>query len=177
MEQGILELKNKFFNYIKKRVFKPSFFLIILLSGCSLKNDYVPAVKVYSDLTIYNNNFKSFSSISILDTTIIIDTINLSSDIIISSFASNSITFLSPSKDTILSKGNKKITGFYSTGKEKYKTPPQEGYYDMEIPMKENWYFVKTFDNRYLRIYVKEVSQESLLLDIELLNDTSLIFP
>jgi len=171
-----LELKNKFFTYIKKRVLKPSFFLLILFFGCSLKNDYIPDVKVYSNLIVYNNNFKSFSSISILDTTIIIDTISLSTDIIISSFASNSITFLSPSKDTILSKGNKKITGFYSTGKEKYNTPPQEGYFDMEIPMKENWYFIKTFDNRYLRVYVKEVCQESLLFDLELLNDTSLIF-
>lgn len=62
-------------------------------------------------------------------------------------------------------------------GAEKYNIPPQEGYFDMEYPAKGNWYFVKTSDERYLRIFVKEFSQESLILDIELLNDTTLIFP
>lgn len=151
-------------------------FLIILIS-CSLSKEPSINIKKYEDLVVYNNSFNDRSSISIEYSILLIDTISSSSDIIVTSFASNSIVFLSPSKDTILSKGNSRVTGFYRTGEEKYNEPPFEGYFDMEYPIKNNWYFVKTFDERYLRIYVKEVFQDSLILDIELLNDTTLIFP
>ncbi|MEJ5306884.1 MAG: hypothetical protein WHT27_01110 [candidate division WOR-3 bacterium] len=147
-----------------------------ILISCSLKNIQTIDVKKYSDVKIYNNSFNSLSSISVQDSILTIDTISIFSDLIVSSYVSHSILFLSPSKDTILSKGNKKITGFCNTGKEKYDIPPEEGYFDMEYPAKDNWYFVKTSDERYLRIFVKEFSQDSLILDIELLNDTILIF-
>lgn len=151
--------------------------LILILISCSLKNIQSVNLKTYSDVKIYNNSYNSISAISVQDSILKIDTISIFSDIIVSSFASNSILFLSPSKDTVLSKGNKKITGFYNIGKEKYNIPPEEGYFDMEYPIKENWYFVKTSDQRYLRIFVKEFSPDSLILDVELLNDTTLIFP
>ncbi|MEO0233761.1 MAG: hypothetical protein ABIN11_01570 [candidate division WOR-3 bacterium] len=159
---------------MKKNIF---LILFVILGSCSLKNTQTINVKKYDDVKLFNNSFNSLSTISIKDSILTIDTVSIFSDIIVSSFFSNSILFLSPSKDTILSKGNKKITGFYNMGTEKYNIPPQEGYFDMEYPAKGNWYFVKTSDERYLRIFVKEFSQESLILDIELLNDTTLIFP
>ncbi|MEO0288422.1 MAG: hypothetical protein ABIN00_02145 [candidate division WOR-3 bacterium] len=142
-----------------------------------MKNNQSINVEKYSDVKLYNNSFNPLSTISIRDSILTIDTISMFSDIIVSSYVSNSILFLSPSKDTLLSKGNKKVTGFYSTGTEKYNIPPDEGYFDMEYPVKDNWYFVKTSDGKYLRIFVKEFSRDSLILDIELLNDTTLIFP
>lgn len=152
-------------------------FLFLLLISCSLSKGPSINIKKYEDLVVYNNSFNNKSSISVEYSILLVDTISKNSDIIVTSFASNSIVFLSPSKDTILSKGNNRVTGFYNTGKEKYNEPPLEGYFDMEYPIKDNWYFVKTFDERYLRIYVKEVFQDSVILDVELLNDTTLIFP
>ncbi|HAF06980.1 MAG: hypothetical protein QME48_06435 [bacterium] len=154
------------------------FLLIILfLISCSLSKETSINIKKYEDLIVYNNSFNKKSSISIEYSILLVDTISQSSDIIVTSFASNSIVFLSPSKDTILSKGNSRVTGFYKTGEVKYNEPPLDGYFDMEYPIKNNWYFVKTFDGRYLRIYVKEVCQDSLICDVELLNDTVLFFP
>ena len=135
-----------------------------------------PNVVSYDNVVIYNNDYKKLSSISIKDSTLTIDSINSETDLIVSSYESSSICFLSPSKDTILSKGNLKVTGIVDYGTESYPYAPSLGYFDMEFINVGHWYYIKTENNIYSRIIVKSYNEESVIISLEILADTGTYF-
>ncbi|PIP14583.1 MAG: hypothetical protein COX48_00005, partial [bacterium (Candidatus Stahlbacteria) CG23_combo_of_CG06-09_8_20_14_all_34_7] len=155
--------------------------IIILLtatffSSCSMFKKDVPNVIKFENIIIYNNDFDSLSSLLIKDSSYVIDSIGKESDLIVSSYISTSICFLSPSKDTILSKGNLKVTGIVDYGTESYPYAPSLGYFDMEFINVGHWYYIKTENNIYSRIFVKSYNEESVIISLEILADTGTYF-
>jgi hypothetical protein len=135
-----------------------------------------PNVVSYDNIVIYNNDYKKLSSISIKDSTLTVDSINSETDLIVSSYQSSSICFLSPSKDTLLSKGNTKETGIVDYGTYEYSYAPTTGYFDMEYINEGNWYYIRTSEGVYSRIFIESYSSDSVVLHLEILADTGTYF-
>ncbi|MGE3063137.1 MAG: hypothetical protein AB7T10_05835 [bacterium] len=149
---------------------------LVLISSCSLSEKSSPNIVSYDDLIVYNNDFNSLSSLIIDKDGVTVDSITSRSDLIISSYFSSSICFLSPSKDSIISKGNIKKTGIVDYGAFSYSYAPTSGYNDMEYPNAGHWYYLMTEESIFARFYLKSYSSDSILIYLELLSDSGSFF-
>ena len=151
-------------------------FAVTALYSCSVMDSDEPNVIKFEDIVLYNNDFNKLSSLIINDSSYVIDSIGEESDLIASSYMSTSICFLSPSKDTILSKGNIKETGIIDYGSELYTYAPSSNYFDMEFLNANHWYYVKTSQGKYSRIFVCSYNEDSIIMTLEILADTGTYF-
>ncbi|MDD3802951.1 MAG: hypothetical protein PHW02_01010 [bacterium] len=149
--------------------------IILLLSSCSI-NDVEPNLLRIDNLVIYNKGYSSVSSLVVSRTQAMADSVSDDSDMIVSSYESSSICMLSPSKDTIISKGNAKKTGIVDYGPYKYPYAPTTGYYDMEYPNQNHWYYLQTQDSVYARFLLKSYSADSIVIYIEVLKENGTYF-
>lgn len=152
------------------------FLAIIGLTSCSLTKGDEPNVAVYEDLIVYNYSFNPLCAIVIEAESIFTDTISSGSDLILSPYSSSSICFLSPSKDTVLSKSNHNVTGIADYGTYPYAYASTTGYYDLEYPAAGHWYFLMTEDSTFCRFFLKSFSEDSVVMRFELLLDEGTYF-
>ncbi len=142
----------------------------LLISHCSIDSGAENIIISQDSLIIYNYDFNpSLSSIIILnDSFNIVNPDSNKSDLIITSYLTNSIVFLSPSKDTTRFFNNT-ITGIMDVGEYLYTYPPDEGYYDLEYLNKEHYYFIMFDDSTFARLYLYDYNEDSLICKLEYL--------
>ncbi len=151
----------------------PVFLIIIILIifiSCNILTTEADVFRADS-IVIYNYDYDSTKcGISLTDTLGIEVVGTQDADLVITSYISNAIVFFSPSKDTV--KFNKNTTGILDVGIYEYTSATEDGYYDMEYPVKNHYYFLKFIINPdsaiYGKLYLIDYSFDSIIADIEI---------
>lgn len=158
---------------MKKYLFISMTIIIIILNfSCSFMESPLDIVRVDS-LTVYNCDFDSMRCGLMLNDTLGADIADKdNAHIIISSYFSNNIVLISPHRDTSRFKANSSKTGLLDVGQYLYYNAPQDGYYDMEYPVRGHYYFFKHYLSAdsciYGRIYINYFDWDSMNINIEI---------
>lgn len=151
----------------------PVFLIIIILTyliSCNILTTEVNVFKADS-IVIYNYDYNSTKcGLSLTDTCSIEITDAENANLIITSFINNEIVLFSPSKDTV--KFNNNTTGILDVGIYEYSSASEDGYYDMEYPVRSHYYFLKFIINPdsaiYGKLYLIDYSFDSIIANIEI---------
>lgn len=147
-------------------------FAIIYAQSCAVMQSELDKLCIDS-LTVYNCDYDSLHCGLMLNDTLGIDiTDKVNAHIIITSYLGNHIVFLSPHRDTARFAANSNVTGIQDVGEYIYYSAPEDGYYDMEYPLRGHYYFFKheieTDSSIYGRIFVNYFDWDSMNINIEI---------
>ncbi len=151
----------------------PIFLIIIILTyfiSCDILTTEVNVFRADS-IVIYNYDYDSTKcGLSLTDTLSIEVCGTENANLIITPFIHNAIVLFSPSKDT--AKFNENTTGILDVGAYEYSSAAEDGYHDMEYPVKEHYYFLKFIINPdsavYGKLYLIDYSFDSIIANIEI---------
>ncbi len=156
-----------------------TFYIILLMLALSLSAiscSYMSSeldINTIDSMTVYNCDYDSLHcGICIDDTFGVSVTGKSQAQLLITSYINNSIVFLSPHSDTVRFAGNNNVTGIQNTGIYRYFTAPEEGYFNFDYPVNNNYYFIKYEVNAdsaiYGRLFINYYSADSINFNIEI---------